>query len=716
MSGETEQSPQGQRWPLVVAVVAAGVLALLALVSWPQGLAGRELIREDLRQLRGVEVVLSKNEPGRVQSFVALGRIVSDLLSYADTSGAEDVPALRAELEAYAVTADNLSTSRELREESLLALRDQGLKISRIFEEGLTRAVVNASRWRMALFGWCALVMAVLLVGARRLMRAERALARPQPAPRSVPDERVAELEEALALSQAEREDAVRARLLAEEANRSKSGFLASMSHEIRTPMTSILGFAEQLLDPAAGEDGRVESIGMIRRNADHLMHLIDDVLDISKIEAGRLELTPAPCSLFSVLGEVRAVMATRAARKGIEFRIDVPRPVPDGIVTDATRLKQVLLNLVGNAIKFTEHGFVRVSLGCREARGGRARLWFRVEDTGIGLAEQDIDRLFKPFSQADETIQKRFGGTGLGLSISAHLVERLGGKIKAEGRPGSGSTFSFEIDAGLQDACAWRGSDALEGSTVKLSETRYTARAQVKSARVLLAEDGEDNRRLIAHLLKRVGLELVSVENGAEALEEVRKAREAGRPYDLLLMDMQMPVLDGYSAVKRMREQGLRTPIMALTANAMTSDRQRCLDIGCDEFCAKPIDFDQFFAALDRCLALSRSQTPPALPQQKPVEVKDESFAQLVELFVHEIGDDITELRRLFGESKLQELARLAHQLKGSCGSYGFPELSRRAAELERCVKDGATHELIEAAVEAFAKSCAGIRSSTSV
>ncbi len=253
----------------------------------------------------------------------------------------------------------------------------------------------------------------------------------------------------------------------------------------------------------------------------------------------------------------------------------------------------------------------------------------------------------------------------------------------------------------------------------MRLSETRHSARAGLKSARVLLAEDGPDNRRLIAHLLKRAGLEMSAVENGAEALAEVQNARTAGRPFDLLLMDMQMPVLDGYSAVQRLRKLGDSTPIMALTANAMTSDRQRCLDAGCDEFCAKPIDFDQFFAALERCLALGRARTPAALPQPKPaepVEAKDESFAQLVELFVRELGDDVASLRKLLAGGELEELGRLAHQLKGSCGSYGFPELSKRAAELERCVKDGAGEEALEAALGAFEKSCAGARSSASV
>ena len=183
--------------------------------------------------------------------------------------------------------------------------------------------------------------------------------------------------------------------------------------------------------------------------------------------------------------------------------------------------------------------------------------------------------------------------------------------------------------------------------------------------------------------------------------------------------MDMQMPVLDGYTAVERMRKSGIQTPIMALTANAMTSDRQRCLDAGCDEFCAKPIDFDQFFAALDHCLAMRRGQTPAALPQPKPVERpkgEDESFAQLVELFVRELGDEVGELRRKYNAGDLPELGRKAHQLKGSCGSYGFPELSRHAAELERCVKTGARKEEIEMALLVFEKSCAGVRSSSSV
>ena len=704
---------------LALASLASLGLAMLALLSWPRGLAGRELVREDLRQLQNGDWILPRNEAGRADALVALGRIATDLLGYVDTSGAADLKALHAELDSYAADVDGLSTSRTLRDEDLQHVREQGLRIGQMFEEGMTHSVVVASRWRVVLFGWCAMLMALLLVGARRLLRAERALGTPTPSDERLWEAQRAQLEATLAHSESARAAAEQARTHSEESNRLKSAFLASMSHEIRTPMTSILGFAEQLLDPAASEEGRLEAIGMIRSNAGHLMHLIDDVLDISRIEAGRLQVDPAPCSLFTVLSEVRAVMATRAARKGLEFRIEVPQPVPDGIVTDPTRLRQVLLNLVGNAIKFTERGFVRVSLGCREARNGRARLWFRVEDTGIGLDTQSIERLFLPFTQADETIRKRFGGTGLGLSISAHLVERLGGKIQAEGAPGTGSTFSFDIDAGLTEDCQWRGGEGLEGLSVRLSDTRLQARAALTPARVLLAEDGPDNQRLIGHLLKRVGLDMTAVGNGAEALAAVQQARTAGQPFELILMDMQMPVLDGYSAVRRLRGMGVRTPIMALTANAMTSDRQRCIDAGCDEFCAKPIDFEQFFAALDRCLGAGRTQTPSALPSAKPaerVDVKDQSFAQLVELFVRELGDDVEALRKLHATGQREELQRLAHQLKGSCGSYGFPELSKRAAELERCVKEGADRPAVEAALALFETCCAEVRNSSSV
>ncbi|MBK7642166.1 MAG: response regulator [Planctomycetes bacterium] len=737
MSSSTGQAGPSPFGSLALAAIASGVLALLTLLAWPEGIASRELVREDLSQMRNTEWALVRGEPGTAQACLALGRIVQDLLLYVDDSGVSDQPALRAELEEYAVQADALGAGPRAKDEQVAELREHGQRIAGMFESGMTHSIVSASCWRWALFGWCALLAALISVGARRLARAESALegAIAAPAPSAVAvlassanapagasealAARLRELEAALAKSETSRTSAESARRIAEEASSRKSAFLASVGHELRTPMTSILGFAEQLLDPGFDPNGRVESIGMIRRNADNLMHLIDDVLDISKIEAGRLQLQSAPCSLFGILSEVRSVMGARAARKGLEFRVEIPRPVPDGIVTDDLRLKQVLLNLVGNAIKFTEHGFVRLSVGCREARAGEARLWFRIEDTGIGLDPKTIERLFVPFSQADETIQQRFGGSGLGLSICAHLVERLGGRIVAEGSPGSGSTFAFDIEAGLTEGCLWRGSEGLDGASPRLWETRYTARKPAQPARVLLAEDGEDNRRLIAHLVRRVGVELTSVENGAEAIEAVHKAREAGQPFDVLLMDMQMPVLDGYSAVRRMRDEGLRTPIIALTANAMTPDRQRCLDVGCDEFCAKPIDFDQFFAALERSLALGRAETPAALPQPRPaprIEVKDESFTQLVELFVRELGDDLQALRRHLAEGQLEELARLAHQLKGSCGSYGYPELSRRAAELERCVKDLAGHEAIEAALGEFEKCCAGVRSSSSV
>ncbi len=703
--------------------LALGILAVLGVRISSIGGTDPGAVQSCIDRMREAEWATCRGEPYRAEALAALERDGELLRALVGPDLALDPEQLAQDLGDYTAQVKALRSAAHVSDEALWKLHETGTSIARACTEGRTHARTLTARWRAVFFGYLALLLCTWALGARRgrgtagqpahpaAQSAEEATARA-----SALEARVQELEKHLDSSRSDLQLAREQSAAAAEASAAKSAFLANMSHEIRSPMTSILGFAEQLLDPGVGDDERVESIGMIRRNADHLMHLIDDVLDLSRIEAGELQLDLAPCALFPLLSEVRALMSARAARRGLEFRVDVPRPVPDTIVTDALRLKQVLLNLVGNAIKFTERGFVRVTLTAGESLQGRVRLCFRVEDTGIGMDEATLGRLFRPYAQADETIRKRFGGTGLGLSISAHIVERLGGKIEVQSRPQMGSRFEFTIEAASAPVCTWRSADALDATNVRLAETRIRPR-QI-SARVLLAEDGEDNRRLIAHLLRRAGLDLVAVENGAEAVERIVHERDAGRPFDLVLMDMQMPVLDGYGAVRRLRELGVKTQIVALTANAMTPDRQRCLDAGCDEFCAKPIDFDEFFATLDRALARGRSETPAALPQARPAKPSsdDPSFAQLVELFVSELAEEVDALRKALMSSDTAELARLAHQLKGSCGSYGFPELSRRAAELERAAKNGASSAVIETAFAAFEKACASVRSSAAV
>ncbi|MFT3686180.1 MAG: ATP-binding protein [Phycisphaerales bacterium] len=377
----------------------------------------------------------------------------------------------------------------------------------------------------------------------------------------------------------------------AEAANRSKSEFLANMSHEIRTPMTAILGFSEMLQHAVNDREipsEHAESVRAIRANGEHLLSVINDILDLSKIEAGRLSVEDASCSVCTIVAEVAAMMRVRAAQKGIGLNVRYVFPVPRTIKSDPLRIRQVLINLVGNAVKFTERGVIDVVVRCDGVAQGKQILAIEVTDTGIGLSSKQITHLFQPFSQGDGTMARRFGGTGLGLAISRRLAQMLGGDVTVTSRSGEGSTFTFTLATG--DLTGIPMIEDAEEAIVSERETPNDAPVCL-SGRVLLAEDGPDNQRLLSLLLTRAGAEVVIAENGRAAIETVEAAVALGRPFGLILMDMQMPEVDGYTAAARLRSQGVQTPIVALTAHAMNDDRKRCIAAGCDDYASKPIE-----------------------------------------------------------------------------------------------------------------------------
>ena len=387
----------------------------------------------------------------------------------------------------------------------------------------------------------------------------------------------------------------------AEAASQSKSMFLANMSHEIRTPMTAILGYSELLLDSSLGAADRHNCIQTIRRNGEHLLAVINDVLDLSKIDAGKLAIDRVPCSPGELLCEVAALMEPRARDKGLTFDVQFTGHVPELIQTDPTRLRQILLNLVGNAIKFTELGGVRI-VATVEPNTNRLRV--DVIDTGIGLTEEQQARLFQPFTQADASTTRRFGGTGLGLSISRRLAQFLGGDISVTSVSEKGSTFSVTIDCGQLPAgveLASSSSSSSAHSFVNLTSASSSNEEALLSARILLAEDGPDNQRLISHFLRKRGADVTLAGNGAVAVKLALAAEREGKPFDLVLMDMQMPELDGYQAARQLRDNGFARPIIALTAHAMEGDREKCLAAGCDDFATKPIDRPALFRTLRR-------------------------------------------------------------------------------------------------------------------
>ena len=375
------------------------------------------------------------------------------------------------------------------------------------------------------------------------------------------------------------------AKVAAEAANEAKSEFLANMSHEIRTPMAAILGFADILLAAASNEDTR-EYCQIIKRNGDQLLHVIDDILDLSKIEAGRLDLDLQICSLRHIVLDVISTMQVRADAKGLHLSVEYHGQVSDQIQTSPTRLRQVLINLIGNAIKFTELGGVRVVVSHDTAGGTSPCVRFDVIDSGIGIDEKHLDELFHPFSQVDASSCRRFGGTGLGLTISRRLARMLGGDITVSSMLGEGSTFTATVSTGLAEAKTVSQdsggiADGNDGDTDTVPQLH---------CRILLAEDGPDNQRLISFLLRKAGADVVIVEDGQQAVACVQAHVGGDAPFDVILMDMQMPVMDGYEATRTLRRHGYQGPIIALTAHAMTEDRQKCLDAGCNDYLAKPM------------------------------------------------------------------------------------------------------------------------------
>ena len=395
------------------------------------------------------------------------------------------------------------------------------------------------------------------------------------------------------------RRHAFRLRHTTEEAHRAslaKSTFLANMSHEIRTPLTAILGFSE-LIDCEQKQDAMtreevLDAAQSIRRNATHLLALVNDVLDITKIESERIQIERVELETLGVLCESIELVRVRAERKGIALAFERASPLPERIETDSVRLRQILVNLLDNAIKFTQRGTVTMRCGFDEAAG---QLVVDIIDTGVGMTPEQLERVrrFDAFEQADASTTRKFGGTGLGLRISASLARLLGGSLRVDSWEGEGSRFTVCVDAGRVSEERVRA-DEPASSRVVADRPVEPSGAQgdraLAGVRVLLVEDGPDNQRLLCFLLRRAGAEVVVAGDGQAAVEVVTLA-EAGETFDLVLMDMQMPVLDGYNATRRLRELGCRLPIIALTAHALSGDERVCLEAGCDGYLPKPVN-----------------------------------------------------------------------------------------------------------------------------
>ncbi|MBX3362724.1 MAG: response regulator [Phycisphaeraceae bacterium] len=407
-------------------------------------------------------------------------------------------------------------------------------------------------------------------------------------------EQKSATLEQQAVELQAEREKA-------EMANRAKGAFVANMTHELRTPMTAILGYAELLERERQFDEEAAVWLRTVKRSGEHLLTLINDVLDYSKVEAGKMRVELMECDPGALLEDVRMLMLENASAKGLKLVVEWAGAAPTRVRTDPTRLRQILFNLVGNAIKFTASGSVRIEAGVKAdpLRGWRLRV--RVIDSGIGMTDEVLARLFKPFTQADASMSRRFGGTGLGLSISRELARMLGGDIVVDSCPGVGSTFTLDIEVGIvSQTLADDEVKSLAGSAQGAMGTAH-AESPLRNRRVLLVEDGPDNQRLAKHHLSKGGAEVVVAGDGKTAIEII----ESGT-FDIVLMDMQMPVMDGYEATKALRRRGFKTPIIAITANARVEDSNLCLAAGCDDFIAKPFTRQSLLDACSKWLGRS--------------------------------------------------------------------------------------------------------------
>ena len=487
----------------------------------------------------------------------------------------------------------------------------------------------------------------------------------------------------------------------AEAANQAKSVFLANMSHEIRTPMNAILGFTELLRRGFSKDEAETRRhLETIHASGSHLLELINDILDLSKVEAGRIEVESLSFDPYRVIGEVVKVLGIKAREKGIALDLNVVGQVPERIESDPARLRQIITNLIGNAVKFTEQGGVEVRVSAHRD-DGRLGMTVEVVDTGIGLSKVALGKIFSPFVQADSSVTRRFGGTGLGLAISRRFARALGGDISVESELGKGSRFKLAIDVGPATGVKWvDGAEVL--AAVDEARVEQAAGWRFPASSVLVVDDGPENRELVKLVLEQYGLVVDEAENGLAGVEMARSVA-----YDVILMDVQMPVMDGFTATQILRADGQSVPIIALTANAMKGFEEECLEAGYSDYFTKPIDIDRFVEMLANVLDAHAGEVVAADPVPIPMPSSDakpatetvaiqgsqpawsdEKFAALGERFASRLGDRLGAMVTAWKGRDHEELAGLAHWLKGAGGTVGFDQFTVPARALENAAK----------------------------
>ena len=487
----------------------------------------------------------------------------------------------------------------------------------------------------------------------------------------------------------------------ADAANRAKSAFLANMSHEIRTPLNAILGFTEILRRgyDRGGQEWK-NHLGTIHSSGKHLLELINDILDLSKVESGKLEVERLETHPHDIVAEVVKVLGVKAREKGITLDLRAEGPVPERIVTDPGRLRQIVTNLVGNAIKFTEKGGVDVVMRL-DTSADMPRYLIDVVDTGVGMEPETLGKIFNAFEQADKSVTRRFGGTGLGLSISKRFAEALGGGITVRSKPGEGSVFTVSLETGALDGVRMLppGEISLDAELVEMEAEQAW---RFPDTRVLVVDDGSQNRALVRLVLEESHIQVDEAENGKIAIEKA-----AQMAFDVILMDINMPVMDGFTALNILRDRGTMVPVLALTADVMEGFEEEVLAGGFDGYISKPIDFDVLldtlahYAGAVRVPAAKREkaasqETPPAKtgtefdgPIVSRLLVKDSRFRVIVEEFIDQLGEKMAEIENAWSTRDFEALRATAHYLKGAGGSVGFDAFTGPAKRLEMLAKE---------------------------
>jgi len=475
------------------------------------------------------------------------------------------------------------------------------------------------------------------------------------------------------------------AREEAESANQTKSKFLANMSHEIRTPLTAIIGYAETLLETDLSRDEKITAVTTIINSGQHLRELINDILDLSKIEANKLAVEQIEVNPFEVLADLQSLFAAQAHEKNLEFAICFETAMPMSLLTDPIRLKQILLNLCSNAIKFTHEGFIKIKVSFVEQT---RQLKFDCIDSGIGMTSEQVDKVFDAFTQADNSTTRKYGGTGLGLTLSRQLAEKLGGSLTLESEAGRGSCFTLLLPLGIEAGELCHTPDSILDK--QISHIATISFKKNYSGQILIAEDTPALQGLVSMYARKLGASVNLVDNGRSAVDAAME-----KSYDLILMDIEMPIMGGEDAIKSLRQQHYTKPIIAMTANAMLSDVEHYKALGCDDVITKPIDRNYFARVVSSYLQKTETTTHEVEPVISNLLEDEPDFLDLIVKYVAALPNDCRRIKEACDNHQWNNLKKELHVLKGTGGGFGYPQISDLAKEMEFMVKAGQFHKL---------------------